>query len=190
MDFLNNAFTNFIMNNKTGLPNKIIIQGASAIIEQIQVFNHLHDFDNFTMCKDDINKDTQRYVYDSDWYATYMYTSSGVKKLVAMACVNNTHPEFEEDNIKSIHLSAIEVDPKYRDSELDIPLHAFSKTIRALITSAKKAGYNRMTLQAKDLDKVPKYEHLGFKILDLSLYDGYNENLDFYNKHPVMYIDF
>ena len=178
------------MNNKTGLPNKIIIQGASAIIEQIQVFNHLHDFDNFTMCKDDINKDTKRYVYDSDWYATYMYTSSGVKKLVAMTCVNNTHPEFEEDNIKSIHLSAIEVDPKYRDSELDTPLHAFSKTIRALIMSAKKAGYSRMTLQAKDLDKVPKYEHLGFKILDLSLYDGYNENLDFYNKHPVMYIDF
>ena len=177
------------MNSKTGLPEKIIIQGASAIIEHINILNHTADLENFSMCQGDLEKDFERYGLDSDWFATYMYTSEGTKKLVALTCLNKTHPEFADEDTESIHLSAIEVDPKYRDANLEIPLHAFSKTIKAFLIAAKKAGYSRMTLQAKDLDKVPKYEHLGFKILDISLYDGYNECLDFYKDHPIMYFD-
>ena len=177
------------MESLTGLPKKIIIRGASACIELIKVFNHMADFEDFPMCKADIEKDTNMYALESDWFATYMYTSDGTKQLTTLTCLNNSHPEFEEDGVKSIHISAIEVKAKYRDSILEVPLHAFSLTMRALITSAKKAGYNRVTLQAKDLDKVPKYEHLGFKIMDLSGYETYNHNLEFYEKHPIMVLD-
>ncbi len=178
------------MKSITGLPKKIVVGGpAHIIIEQIMIFNHMNDLDNFSMCLDDLRKDTDRYAVNSDWYATYLYAPDGVKKLGALTCLNLTHPEFDEDDKKSIHLSAIEVDPKYRDSILETPLHIFSSTVRALKASAKKAGYGIMTLQAKDVDKVPKYEHLGFEIMDLSDKDDYKEFLSFYKEHPMMETD-
>lgn len=172
------------MKSITGIAKKII--GHNIIIEQIMIYNHMNDLNNFEMCLSDLHKDTELYGLNSDWYATYMYTSEGTKRLVALTCLNLNHPEFAQEGENTVHLSAIEVDPKYRDSILEVPLHAFSLTIKALKAAAKKAGYSLMTLQAKDLDKVPKYKHLGFSIIDLSDMEDYNKNLDFYSEHPLM----
>lgn len=176
------------MKTITRLPIKFMYAPAKLVIEKINVFNHKNDLVNFPMCVGDMEKDSDMYILNSDWYASYMYTSDGMKHLVALTCVNHLHPEFS-DSGDNLHLSAIEVDPKFRDSVLETPLHVFSLTMRAIMAQAKKAGYSRMSLQAKDTDKIPKYEHLGFSILDLSNYDSYKDNLDFYKDHPIMILD-
>lgn len=179
----------------TKLKNKILENRCLLQYLPIRtVYNIINDYD-YSLCYEAlvIKGSPDLYEKMSDWLGIFIYDSTGKKHLVGLMCINdNYHIEFKKDDKNPLHISEIEIEPKFRGENFtgDNKIHAFSNSMNALEKGAKEAGYNLLTLQAIDKSKVPLYEHMGFHIVD---YKNYNDKIDFskyeqfYNiDHPFM----
>lgn len=158
------------------------------------VYNIINDYD-YSLCYEALVEKGSPDLYEkmSDWFGIFIYDSTGKKHLVGLMCTNdNYHIEFKKDDKIPLHLSEIEIEPKFRGENFmsENKLHAFSNGMKTWEKGAKDAGYSLLTLQAINKDKIPIYEHMGFHKIDYKEYSDKINNIEyekFYNiDHPYM----
>jgi len=179
----------------TKLDNKIINDRCLLKYLPInQVYNIVNDYE-YDLCYEALFEKGSVDLYEnlSDWFGIFIYDSKGEKHLVGLLCTNdNYHTEFKLEDKNPIHLSEIEIEPKFRGENFtnSNKIHAFSKAMSTWEKGAKKAGYNLLTLQALDETKIPLYEHVGFHKVDYTIYKPIIKEYGhekFYNEeHPFM----